>query len=243
MTLKYTFDSNGNIYINNEKTNYMIYIDKDDLINFEKINSNNNLCNKVNNQTSVNFDSNKYDKIEKKNKLQVKAIEHAIEQFDTNEEFNKLNDAEDFMIKFGNYIYNPELKYYEDTYDEKSDINSDDDNDDDDDEQIIDDNIIDDINIDTKYNENFSIKVYGELEKSVYTFPYSNYECIIIDGDLSSTNILFRTQHKLPSYRITLFTKGFAILNIIGTKITTFTFCIDNDKIEINKITEKNIII
>lgn len=240
MTLKYTFDSNGNIYINNGKINYMIYIDKDDLIDFEKINSNNI---PINNEVNLN----KYDKIEKKNKLQVKAIEHAIEQFDTNEEFNKLNDAEDFMIKFGNYIYNPELKYYEDTYDEKSDINSDDDNDDDDeqiiDDNIIDDNIIDDINIDTKYNENFSIKVYGELEKSVYTFPYSNYECIIIDGDLSSTNILFRTQHKLPSYRITLFTKGFAILNIIGTKITTFTFCLDNDKIEINKLTEKNIII
>ena len=173
--ITFTFDLNGNIYVNQNDTIFMLYINRDDFIDFEKINLNNIIINNTNSGIQIN--SNKYDKIEKKNKLQVKAIEHAIEDFDRNEEFTKLKDSEDHMQQFGDYLYNPELKYYEDNEDNK---HNEDDEDSEDDicEQIVDecneynnydmnniDNIDESDNIYTKYNEDFKIKIYGELEK------------------------------------------------------------------------------
>jgi len=224
----FSFDLNGNIYFEYNNESYMIYINRDDCIGFEKINNNSNKVEIKDN--SIKLASDKYDKIDKKNKLQVKAIESAIEEFDTNEEFTKLKDDDDYMQQFGDYIYNPELKYY----DENTEIN---DSESDDEEIIenIDDNNNDDVNI--KYNDDYKIKIYGELKKSEYSFSYSNYEAILIDGDLSSTNVIFRTQHQLPSYRVTIFTKGYIVLNIIGTKIITFKY----SDLNIEKIHEKNI--
>lgn len=231
----FTFDSNGNIYFEYNNDSYMIYINRDDQIDFEKINKKEIIqtIDSIESNT-VKLNSEKYDKIEKKNKLQVKAIESAIEEFDTNEEFTKLKDDDDYMQQFGDYIYNPELKYYDEI------IENDNDDSDEEDEPILagidirEDNEEDNV----KYNDEYKIKIYGDLKKSKYSFSYSNYEVILIEGDLSSTNVIFRTQHQLPSYRLTIFTKGYCILNIIGTKIVTFKFC----DLQIEKIQEKSIV-
>lgn len=224
----FTFDLNGNIYIEYNDDSYMIYINRNDQIDFEKINKK-KIIEKIE-LNSVKLNTDKYDKIDKKNKLQVKAIESAIEEFDTNEEFTKLKDDDDYMQQFGDYIYNPEFKYYDETIE-----NNNESDDEMEEEQIIDD--IGDIEDNLKYNDEYKIKIYGDLIKSKYTFSYSNYEAILIEGDLSSTNVIFRTQHELPSYRLTIFTKGYFILNIIGTKIITFKF----SDLVIEKIQEKSV--
>lgn len=237
----FTFDLNGNIYIEYNNESYMIYINRDDQIDFEKINKKQVIqSNDLIESNSVKLNTDKYDKIEKKNKLQVKAIESAIEEFDTNEEFTKLKDDDDYMKQFGDYIYNPELKYYDEIL-ENNDNETDEDydpiiDDIDDREYNFEDNEDNQDNV--KYNDKYKIKIYGDLKKSKYTFSYSNYEAILIEGDLSSTNVIFRTQHQLPSYRLTIFTKGYCILNIIGTKIITFKF----SDLQIEKIQEKGIV-
>lgn len=111
---------------------------------------------------------------------------------------------EDEQNDINNFIYYPEDKYYK-----TEDID-----------------IIDD--------DNCYFDFFGTCNCSDIKLDTALYDTIIINGGLSSTNVLFRSKliNDLAIYRITIYTDGFIKLNIVGTKIITYKL----DNLTLNKI-------
>ena len=225
LILNLLYDINGNIYIFKNNEYYFININKEDNIEFDKVININNI---TNNNIDNNIDNNiKLKKINKQNDLHIKTIENAIEEldeYDDDDEKDKFNDIYD---KYNSYIYNPEQRFYHDenNYDE----------------------------IDDDYdNTNFTLKERGMqlytneyfqnvINQTKFSFDIPIYEGLIIHGDIGTNNIIFRTeiQNDQALYRLTIYTSGIILLNIIGTKI--IKFCINKDTLEIKKETYQNI--
>ena len=74
-------------------------------------------------------------------------------------------------------------------------------------------------------------KLVDDIEICDNGFGLSNYECIVINGDLSSNNVMFKTDiiNDSPSYRIMIYDKHVK-LNIIGSMIKTYEIVINSDK-------------
>ena len=216
--MNFQYDMNGNIYIFKNNDYYFININNEDNIELEKVINKNNII-----DTNI-----KLKKINKQNDLHIKTIENAIaelDEYDDDEEKYKFNDIYD---KYHSYIYNPEQRFY---HDENNDYENDENDDDFD-------------------NTNFAIKerdiqLYANynsvINKTDFSFDIPLYESLIINGDLGTNNIIFRTEIKNDQalYRLTIYTSGIILLNIIGTKI--IKFCIDINTLDITKENYQNI--
>ena len=208
------YDGNGNIYVFKNDDYYLININKDDDIELEKI------INKHNDSTKIELN-----KINKQNSLHIKTIENAIEEleeYDNDDDKDKFNDIYD---KYNSYIYNPEQRFYHD----------DDDNDDEEDYDY------------TSFIEKertiklYAIAISNIINKTDFSFDIPVYESLIIQGDIGMSNLVFRTQiqNDQSLYRLTIYTSGIILLNIIGTKITKYI--INPDTLEIKKDFYQNI--
>lgn len=190
------YDDNGNIYIKKEDDIYMLSIDRNDDIYFEKII--NKIYNKYNNDKS-NIKKNTI--IESIN-LHNKTMENIMSEVDKNDldDFNQ-EDVEDITKKYNEYKDNPEYKYYNnDYYDDTYESD------------CYDDDIINTFEF---YNSSTDIKKSELICEPVY------FEFLLLDGDINSSKFIFRTSLKnnQPFYRISLYSDGTLQLNIIGTKI------------------------
>jgi hypothetical protein len=217
--MNFVYDINGNIYINKDDEYYLINIDKNDNIELEKVINKN-----INTDTQIELN-----KINKQNALHIKSIENAIEEleeYDDDDEKDKFNDIYD---KYNSYIYNPEQRFYYD-----------------------DDNFSDEEDYDytTFIGKERTIKLYASdtntsisniINKTYFSFDVPIYESLIIQGDIGMSNLIFRTQiqNDQALYRLTIYTSGVILLNIIGTKITKYI--IDPNTFNIKKDFHKNI--
>jgi len=200
---QFSVDNNGNLYFNN----YWLYINKDDNIDFFKVN--NEIISKV--STDIK---------DKEELLQIKMIETEIE--DLKNKFNDIDNAYDFteedVLHFKKYIYNPELKFVKEKHQSKEEqikhqLNHDDINMDDD---------IDDID-ETNVNEPY-IAINGDFNLNNNNFDdVANYEVYVVMNDnlISYTELI----NDNPLYRISIIVKSNKLqlqLNIIGTKTITY---------------------
>jgi hypothetical protein len=200
---QFSVDNNGNLYFNN----YWLYINKDDNIDFFKVN--NEIISKV--STDIK---------DKEELLQIKMIETEIE--DLKNKFNDIDNAYDFteedVLHFKKYIYNPELKFVKEKHQSKEEqikhqLNHDDINMDDD---------IDDID-ETNVNEPY-IAINGDFNLNNNNFDdVANYEVYVVMNDnlISYTELI----NDNPLYRISIIVKLNKLqlqLNIIGTKTITY---------------------
>ena len=212
MNLEY--DGNGNIYVFKNDEYYLININKNDDIELEKI------INKHNDNSKIELK-----KINKQNSLHIKTIENAIEEleeYDNDDDKDKFNDIND---KYNSYIYNPEQRFYHD----------DDDNDNEEDYDYA-----------SFIEKERTIKLYAISASNIinqtdFSFDIPVYESLIIQGDIGMSNLVFRTQiqNDQALYRLTIYTSGIILLNIIGTKITKYI--INPDTLEIKKDFYQNI--
>ena len=208
------YDVNGNIYISKNDEYYLININKNDDIELEKI------INKYNDNTKIELK-----KINKQNSLHIKTIENAIEEleeYDNDDDKDKFNDIYD---KYNSYIYNPEQRFYHD--DEKE-------------------NNEDDYDYTSFVEKDRIIKLYASSASNIinqtdFSFDIPVYESLIIHGDIGMSNLIFRSQiqNDQALYRLTIYTTGIILLNIIGTKITKYI--INPDTLEIKKDFYQNI--
>lgn len=221
------YDNNGNIYLLKNDELYTFDITKDDELELYKINKQNIKFN----QDISDYKNIDYKPIFKQNILHIKSIENAINELtqeDNEDEKDKFNDIYD---KYNTYLYNPEQRYY---HEQNDDIK--------DDEYFKDDE-------DDEYDSTFDkrkIKFFGNINNNLIhdiCFDIPTYEILIIDGNEFSNNLVFRTElindHAL--YRITIFTIGIILFNIIGSHINKYSINILTDNIMINKIETTNI--
>jgi hypothetical protein len=204
---RFSVDNNGNLYFDN----YWLHINKDNHIDFFKVN--NNIISKVSTEIK-----------EKEEPLQIKMIESEIEDLKKkfNDEDNAYEFTEEDVLHFKKYIYNPELKFVKEKHQSKEEqikyqLNHDDINEDDEDE--------------TNINEPY-IMISGDFNLNNNNFDdISNYEVYVIEND----NLIAYTElvNDNPLYRISILvnSKIQIQLNIIGTKTITY----DIEKIEDNE--------
>lgn len=208
------YDTNGNIYVFKNADYYLININKDDDIELEKIINKHN----VDNTTKIELK-----KINKQNSLHIKTIENAIEEleeYDNDDDKDKFNDIYD---KYNSYIYNPEQRFY---HDEDDDIDEDIDEDDYDYASFVE---------KERTIKLYAISTSNIINQTDFSFDIPVYESLVIHGDIGMSNIVFRTniQNDQALYRLTIYTSGIILLNIIGTKITKYI--INLDTLEIKK--------
>jgi hypothetical protein len=207
MIIKY--DINGNIYINDN----WIYIDKNNDIKGELMK-----CNIIDiidefNIDDVNIKQIKKDKVN--NMLRTHTIDELVKNYEEDVE-NRNDEDEDYVNSITNYKLCPEDKLL--LLEEKN-INDPDD--------MYDENIYD-VYTDVYYD---IYKSDDDIEMCDNGFGLSNYECIVIKGDLSSNNVIFKTDiiNDSPSYRIMIY-DNHVKLNIIGSMIKTYEIIINSDK-------------
>jgi len=171
----------------------MFEINKDDNVSLFEINPN---------KITINLNNEKINnkKINKQNALHIKSVENAINEIEdmSDEEREQYTDIAE---QYDMYKYNPEKRYYkEEIYMIDSDDN------------------IDERHIEIYKNQNELIKICSE-------FDIPSFETLIINGNENSSNVIFRTEiiNDQPLYRITIYTDGIIYLNIIGTKIISFS--------------------
>lgn len=208
------YDTNGNIYVFKNADYYLININKNDDIELEKIINKHN----VDNTTKIELK-----KINKQNSLHIKTIENAIEEleeYDNDDDKDKFNDIYD---KYNSYIYNPEQRFY---HDEDDDIDEDIDEDDYDYASFVE---------KERTIKLYAISTSNIINQTDFSFDIPVYESLVIHGDIGMSNIVFRTniQNDQALYRLTIYTSGIILLNIIGTKITKYI--INLDTLEIKK--------
>jgi hypothetical protein len=212
----FSVDNNGNLYFDN----FWLYINKEDNIDFFKVNNKNN--NQIISKVSTEIK-------EKEEILQIKMIESEIEEL--KDKFNDVDNAYDFtehdVLHFKKYIYNPELKFVKEKHQSKEEqikyqLNHDD---------IVEDNEDDEIYENNDYQPYISI--HGDFNLNNNNFDdISNYEVYLI----SNNNLVSYTElvYDNPLYRISILNNNNKIqlqLNIIGTK--TITYDIENIEKEI----------
>ena len=209
--MNFTYDINGNMYITKDDEHYMITINKENNIELEKV-LNKNYSNNISNTKKIN----------KQNALHIKTIENAIDELDeddNDEDREKFNDIYD---KYHTYIYNPEQRFYHD----------------DDPDESEDDH--DYVNFAEKERQ---IKLYSDniILQTDFSFDIPIYEALVIYGDIGTNNLVFRSEivNDQALYRLTFYTSGIVLLNIIGTQIVKFT--INLETLEIIKEHYKNI--
>ena len=212
--MNFVYDVNGNIYISKNDEYYLININKNDDIELEKI------INKYNDNTKIELK-----KINKQNSLHIKTIENAIEEleeYDNDDDKDKFNDIYD---KYNSYIYNPEQRFYHDDEEENNE---------------------DDYDYASFVEKERMIKLYASSASNIinqtdFSFDIPVYESLIIHGDIGMSNLIFRSQiqNDQALYRLTIYTTGIILLNIIGTKITKYI--INPDTLEIKKDFYQNI--
>ncbi len=193
------YDDNGNIYIINKNSNdiYMLSIDRYDNLVLEKI---------INKQYNDNTIVSPIKKNKKQNDLQIKAISEAITEFNQNElEDYDENQIQEISDRYTEYSINPEYKFYNHEDDEQDNL-SDSDND----------STCYDDNQDNKFN------FYGNLTKSYLLFDPPCFETLVLTDLLQ---VIFRTSIKnnQPFYRISFYSNNTIDLNIIGTKIISYS--------------------
>ncbi len=206
---KFSVDNNGNLYFDD----YWMYINKDDNIDFFKVN------NKIISKVSTDIK-------DKEELLQIKMIESEIE--DLKKKFNDEDNAYDFneedVLHFKKYIYNPELKFVKEKHQSKEEqikyqLNHDD---------IVENDDDDDVNDNEPY-----IQIHGDFNLNNNNFDdIANYEVYAIMNDnlVSYTELVYDN----PLYRISIIVKNNKLqlqLNIIGTKTITY----DIEKIDDNE--------
>ena len=241
--MNFLYDINGNIYMIHNDDYYLITINNNDYIELEKIlhkninndidkninndidkNINNNIDKNINNNIDIDIDKNDnnksmLNKINKQNNLHIKSIENAINELDDYEDDDDKDKFNDIYDKYNSYIYNPEQRFYH---------CSDDDNDD-----------SDDYDFNGFIEKERKIKLYSDinphLSQTDFFFDIPMYEALIISGDLGTNNLIFRTEiiNDQALYRLTIYTNGIILLNIIGTKIVKFI--INPETLEITK--------
>ncbi len=197
---KFSVDNNGNLYFDD----YWMYINKDDNIDFFKVN------NKIISKVSTDIK-------DKEELLQIKMIESEIE--DLKKKFNDEDNAYDFneedVLHFKKYIYNPELKFVKEKHQSKEEqikyqLNHDD---------IVENDDDDDVNDNEPY-----IQIHGDFNLNNNNFDdIANYEVYAIMNDnlVSYTELVYDN----PLYRISIIVKNNKLqlqLNIIGTKTITY---------------------
>lgn len=212
--MNFVYDVNGNIYVFKNNEYYLININKNDDIELEKI------INKYNDNTKIELK-----KINKQNSLHIKTIENAIEEleeYDNDDDKDKFNDIYD---KYNSYIYNPEQRFYHDDEEENNE---------------------DDYDYASFVEKERMIKLYASSASNIinqtdFSFDIPVYESLIIHGDIGMSNLIFRSQiqNDQALYRLTIYTTGIILLNIIGTKITKYI--INPDTLEIKKDFYQNI--
>ena len=225
--MNFTYDNNGNIYITKDNNYYMITINKNDDIELEKVlRSNQNGEPDISNVllSNQNGEPNISDlnKINKQNILHIKTIENAIAELDENDDDEEKDKFNDIYDKYNSYIYNPEQRFYQDDDTEQSD---------------------DDYDYVNFVEKERQIKLYSSsiIKQTDFSFDIPIYEILIISGDIGTNNLIFRTKiiNDQALYRLTLYTSGVILLNIIGTKI--IKFIINQDTLEISKDHYQNI--
>ena len=222
------YDNNGNLYLLNNDDLYTFDINKDDELELYKINKQNIEFN----QKKTDDINIKYKPIFKQNILHIKSIENAIQELNeenNDDEKDKFNDIYD---KYNTYLYNPEQRYYH----EQNDENANDENANDENDDMFDE-------FDTTFDKR-KIKFFGNINENLIKdicFDIPTYEILIIDGNEFSNNLMFRTEiiNDQALYRITIFTSGTIMFNVIGTKINKYLFNFDN--LEIKKVESANI--
>jgi hypothetical protein len=209
----FEYDINGNFYIHKGDEYYILNIDSNDDVYFEKII---NPLSKINNSLDSISKNNIIENsniIE--NKLHIKTMEDAIKEIDNNN-LDDLTQEEiqEIAESYDNFTMNPEFKYYTQ---KEHDL----------DDECYDDN---EENIFELYDTNNSIKKANILFNSPF------FEFIIMS---KQNRVLFRTEltNNQPFYRITIFENGNIQLNIIGTKLNYYN--INYDTLEIKKDTSQ----
>ena len=204
---RFSVDNNGNLYFDN----YWLYINKDNNIDFFKVN--NNIISKVSTEIK-----------DKEEILQIKMIESEIE--DLKNKFNDIDNAYEFteedVLHFNKYICNPELKFVKEKHQvsKEEQIKH----------QLNHDDIIEEDEDDTNINEPY-IVISGDFNLNNNNFDdISNYEVYVIENN----NLVAYTEivNDNPLYRISIVVNSNIQLqlNIIGTKTITY----DIEKIEDN---------
>lgn len=203
----YGYDKNGNIYIIKNNDFYHLDIDKNDELCLNKINS--NLVHK-------NSDTDVYKQIHKQNMLHIKTIENALDELEDISDDDEKDKFTDIYEQNNDYKYNPEKKYFH------KEINM---------NELSDEENINDRDIIIYQNLNDLTKINLNIIDDIIP----SYESLIIDGNIKSNNLIFRTEiiNDQPLYRITIFTDGNILLNIIGTQIKKFKF--NYETLEIQK--------
>jgi hypothetical protein len=223
----YGYDKYGNIYVIKNNEYYQLDIDKNDDVYVNKIhnkhyftdvNDNDNNDNDNNDNDNNDNDNNDgYKKIHKQNMLHIKSIENALEELEELSDEDEREKFTDIYEQNDDYKYNPEKKYFHQE------------------------NIIDNISDDDIDNLDRDIIIYQNLNDlnkvnlNIDNKFIPSYETLIIDGTEKSNNLIFRTEiiNDQPLYRITIFTSGNLLLNIIGTKIKKFI--LNYETLEITK--------
>ena len=199
--MNFVYDICGNIYIFKNNEYYLININNDDNIELEKV---------IHKNYNDDDDVIKLKKINKQNDLHIKSIENAITELNENDDDDEKDTFNDIYDKYNSYIYNPEQRFYHESDNDDDEINDDYD------------------------NTNFVIKerdiqLYANyntiITKTNFSFDIPLYEALIIHGDIGMNNLIFRTEiiNDQALYRVTLYTSGIILLNIIGTKIVKFS--------------------
>ena len=207
------FDINGNLYIKNNDDIYMFCINSSDDVFLEKIiNKEDNTIQKYDNITV----DNKLKKSPKENQLHMKSMNEAINEIDKNnlEDFDE-SQIQDITDTYNEFVHNPEYKYYNQDEQEFSD------------EDCYDDDI---------HNKfNFHYIRYDSINKSELLFDPPCYEFLVLDGSLQNSQLVIRSQltNNQPFYRLSFYTNGNIELNIIGTKINSYS--LNFNLMEVNK--------
>jgi hypothetical protein len=221
-----SYDSNGNVYIQN----WLVYISSNEDIAVEKINL--SILQKNLNITTLSELNSNSKPISETLLLKASVINDEIRK--VLEDGEAIIDEED-QLDVQHYLYNPETAYVEVP---KSNIKiktSEDDDVEDIEEDMED--IIDD-------SESYFTS-YGNVETAPVILPLASYETYIVDH--RSLHVKFNNVlcNDFPMYRITIYTDCTIKLNIIGTKTNTYSYKIISDEViitKLNTIVEQNIL-
>lgn len=185
-------DVNGNIYIKNNENLFTFLITNENKLELEQINV--KLHSTNDNSLHHDFASRAL-----KHSLKLKTINEII--IDSSNEELDFEENEKELIK--KYVYMPEEKLY----DTNEHLNE---------EDLSDDEI--QVYCEPKY------VFHGDCQECIIQMDESIYDTIIIDGKLTSTFVIFSSilSGDTQSYRITIYTSGYILLNIIGSKILTY---------------------
>lgn len=192
---EFQYDSNGNIFIKKLGEYFMLEINKDDDVCFEKIY--NIIYNEIYNETGKKTKSINNDIL---NKLHIKSMEEAVSEIDHNIDLQDYGEdqIQEIADTYNEIKINPEYQYYKnESYELDNECYNDD--------------------------EPNEFEIYtNSIQNSNLLYEPPSFETILYKQN--KIELRTQLVNNQPFYRINIHLDGKIQLNIIGTKIKLYTF-------------------